>query len=496
MVSIKRALGVSLASRIWGAALSILVVPVYVRILGIESYGLIGLFASLQVMISFLDLGLGTTLIREFGRLAGEPDGRQEMQDAARSCEAVYLVVGFLIGVSLALLGPWLLDHWLTLDQLNRDEAGRALVWGAIALAIQWPATLYGSGLEGLQRQTSLGVLTASATTARVLLTLSAVSFVSPSIELFFAANALGACGHTLAGHLVFWRALGPCQRPARILHSFLARSRAFAGTVTGITVSSIILTQLDKVILSKVLTLPDFGIYALTSALAGGLYVLISPVFGILYPHLCSLTAKGNTVEIAKSYHIATQFLAFLLVPAVAVVAFFSGEILFVWTGNADICERAHWPLVFLFSGNAINGIMNAPYALQLAAGWTGLSLLLNVAAVVVLAPVTYFLALAYGPAGGAAAWLLLNIFLFLTAPQLMHERLLRGEMFKWYIHDIGRAVMAAGAAAALLHLALPVMTSRPMLGLAVVAAWLAALGATGLALPAIRIRLQGLYR
>ena len=93
-MNIRRSLGVSLASRIWGAALSILVVPVYVRILGIESYGLIGLFASLQVLISFLDLGLGTTLIREFGRLAGSPDGQQEMRDVARTCDIVYLVVG------------------------------------------------------------------------------------------------------------------------------------------------------------------------------------------------------------------------------------------------------------------------------------------------------------------------------------------------------------------------------------------------------------------
>lgn len=496
VVGIRRALGVSLAARIWGAGLSILVVPIYVRILGIESYGLIGLFASLQVLISFLDFGLGTTLIREFGRLGGSADGRQEMRDIARTCEIVYLVVGCLIGVCLALIAPWLLDHWLTLDQLDRDEAARALVWGAIALAVQWPVTLYGSGLEGLQRQTTLGLLSATAVTGRILLTLSAIWFISPTLEFFFAANAIGALGHTIAGRTVLWRTLGPSRRPARLLPKFLTRSRGFAGAMTAISLTSIILTQLDKVILSKVLALPDFGVYALTSALAGGLYVLISPVFGILYPHLCSLVAKGNARETVSSYHLATQFLAFLLVPAVAVVAFFSGDILFVWTGNAGISERAHWPLVFLFAGNAINGLMNAPYALQLASGWPGLALISNVTAVIVLAPVTYFLAINYGPAGGAAAWLLLNICFILVAPQVMHRRLLIGEKFKWYIHDIGRAVIAAGAVAAMLWWILPAMSSRSMLGLTIVGVWLAAVAATGFALPAIRTRLQGLYR
>lgn len=495
-MGIRRSLGVSLASRLWGAALSILVVPIYVRILGIESYGLIGLFTSLQVLVSFLDFGLGTTLVREFGRLAGSPDGRQEMRDIARTCEIVYLVVGCLIGVSLALLTPWLLDHWLTLDRLNRDEAASALVWGSIALAVQWPATLYGCALEGLRRQTTLGLLSAATATGRVLLTLSALWFLSPTLEFFFAASAIGALCHTVAGHILLWRTLDSPGRPARILPKLLTRSRGFAGAMTAISLTSIILAQLDKVILSKALTLPDFGVYALTSALAGGLYVLIGPVFGVFYPQLCSLVAKGNAAETASSYHLATQFLAFLLVPAVAVVAFFAGDILFVWTGNAGISERAHWPLVFLFSGNAINGIMNAPYALQLASGWPGLALKSNVTAVIVLAPATYFLAINYGPAGGAAAWLLLNICFILVAPQVMHGRLLIGEKVKWYIHDIGRAVMAATAVVTMLWSILPAMDSRPMLGLTVVGVWLAAVIATGFALPAIRLRLQGLYR
>ena len=493
-MKLRRSLGVSLVSRLWGAALSILVVPVYVRILGIESYGLIGLFTSLQVLISFLDFGLGTTLIREFGRLAGSADDRQEMRDVARTCEIVYLVVGCLIGISLGLLGPWLLDHWLTLDRLSRDEAGKALAWGAFALAVQWPSALYGSGLEGLRRQTALGLLSAATGTGRVLLVLSAIWFIAPRLELFFAANAMAGLAHTIAARTIFWRSLGSSERPPQILPGFLTRSRGFAGAMTGIFLTSIILTQLDKIILSKVLALPDFGIYALTSALAGGLYVLIGPVFGIVYPQLCSLVAGGNEEDTSNAYHLASQFLALLLIPALAVVALYSRDILFVWTGNADISQRAHWPLVFLFAGNAINGLMNAPYALQLASGWPGLALVSNVIAVVVLAPVTWFLAMNYGPAGGAAAWLLLNICFIMIAPQIMHRRLLTGEMFNWYVRDTGRAVLTAGMVVATLRSILPVAGSRPALGLTVAAVWLVALGATAFALPAIRQRLPKL--
>lgn len=487
----RRALGVSLASRIWGAGLGILAVPIYVRVLGIESYGLIGLFASLQVLISFLDFGLGTTMVREFGRLGASPDGRTEMRDIARTCELTYVAVGCLIGAGVAVLAPWLLDHWLNLDRLSREEAGTAVAWGALALAVQWPSALYGSGLEGLQRQAALGFLAAATGTGRVVLALSAIWFIAPRLDVFFAANALAGLAHTLAARRLFWRSLGAAARPPRFLRGFLTRSRGFAGAMTGIFMTSIVLTQQDKIILSKVLALPDFGIYALTSALAGGLYVLIGPVFGTLYPRLCATVASGSVDDTRNIYHLASQFLALLLIPALAVVALYSSDILFVWTGDAEISQRAHWPLVFLFAGNTINGLMNAPYALQLASGWPGLALASNLVAVFLLVPVTYFLAIGYGPAGGAAAWFLLNTFFILIAPHIMHRRLLTGEVFNWYVHDIGRAVLAAGSAVAALRWALPTTTTRPLLGLAVTGVWLAALGAAAVALPAIRQRL-----
>ena len=45
--------------------LSIIFVPIYLNYLGAEGYGLIGVFASLQGILSVLDAGLGGALSRE-----------------------------------------------------------------------------------------------------------------------------------------------------------------------------------------------------------------------------------------------------------------------------------------------------------------------------------------------------------------------------------------------------------------------------------------------
>ena len=126
--TVKKALVASFASRIWSAGLNIVVVPIYLRLIGIESYGLIGLFSSLQVLVSFLDFGLGSTLIREFSRVNNSPEQKQRMSDLAKACELLYILVAVFITIILFVFIPWIVNSWIKLGQLNHSVAEKALM--------------------------------------------------------------------------------------------------------------------------------------------------------------------------------------------------------------------------------------------------------------------------------------------------------------------------------------------------------------------------------
>ena len=51
--------------------MGLIFVPVYIKYLGIESYGLIGFFASMQAWFALLDMGMTPTLGREIARFTG-----------------------------------------------------------------------------------------------------------------------------------------------------------------------------------------------------------------------------------------------------------------------------------------------------------------------------------------------------------------------------------------------------------------------------------------
>jgi O-antigen/teichoic acid export membrane protein len=75
----RRAAVAQLSSNLWAAAIGLVFVPVYIRFLGIESYGPLGLYAALQGLACVLDLGLTTTINRELARLSAREFGLAPM---------------------------------------------------------------------------------------------------------------------------------------------------------------------------------------------------------------------------------------------------------------------------------------------------------------------------------------------------------------------------------------------------------------------------------
>ena len=56
-------------------------IPLYIKYLGIEAYGLIGIFALLQAWLALLDMGMTPTLSREMARFTGGAHDAQSIRD-------------------------------------------------------------------------------------------------------------------------------------------------------------------------------------------------------------------------------------------------------------------------------------------------------------------------------------------------------------------------------------------------------------------------------
>jgi len=72
------------------AIVSIIALPFYLPLIGIEAYGLIGFFAAFQAILSVLDLGLGVTITKELAVRSAKSDDKSGTRDLVRTSEAIY----------------------------------------------------------------------------------------------------------------------------------------------------------------------------------------------------------------------------------------------------------------------------------------------------------------------------------------------------------------------------------------------------------------------
>lgn len=70
-MSIKRNIVAGIATQIYVTLISFLILPLYLKYMGAETYGLVGFFTMLQVWFNLLDVGLTPTITRETSRFQG-----------------------------------------------------------------------------------------------------------------------------------------------------------------------------------------------------------------------------------------------------------------------------------------------------------------------------------------------------------------------------------------------------------------------------------------
>ena len=81
------------------AILNMLFIPVYLKYIGSEGYGLIGIFASIQSILYILDSGLSTTINKELAGLSSGLSNKQKIVNLVKTLETIYWPVAMLAGI-------------------------------------------------------------------------------------------------------------------------------------------------------------------------------------------------------------------------------------------------------------------------------------------------------------------------------------------------------------------------------------------------------------
>jgi O-antigen/teichoic acid export membrane protein len=444
----------------WSALMQLVCIPLYIKFMGIEAFGLIGFYLMFQAITQVLDLGLSPTMNREMARYSVQPEKAAEARDLVRTLEAGYWLIGLVVAIILIGASTWIATHWIKANVLPFHTVREALLLMGILAFFQWPVSFYQGGLMGLHRQVlfntvRIGVVTLNGGGAVLILWL-----VSPTIQAFLLWQIVVNAAQAVVLAMLLWKCLPATHRAPRFEFSLLRNIGRFAAGVGGITLIGLALTQIDKVVVSKLLSLTMLGYYILASAAANSLLIIAAVIFNVIFPRMSAQVAAGDENGLRQSYHTGSQLMAVLVLPLAAVLSFFSFDVMHLWTRNIDAASFAAPVLRILIIGSALNALLFLPYSLQLAFGWTRLNLTVGLISIVIIIPATVVATKHFGPIGAATVWVALNVMNMLVVVPIMHKRILPHEA-RGYFKDVGLPMVAIIVTAALARLAFPNLTT-----------------------------------
>ncbi len=450
-MALKRNLIANYLGQVWSALMGLAFIPLYIKYLGIESYGLIGLFGVLQAWLGLLDMGMTPTLNREMARFTGGTHSATSIRDLLRSIEFIAISIAMLVGLGIWAASGWLASDWLHAENLPIETVAQAFsIMGAVT-ALRFVEGIYRSAIVGLQRQVLFNAINSALATLRGFGAVGILMWVSPTIEAFFIWQGLISLLTLGVLASATYRAMPKAERGGQFSMPALHGIGRFAGGMMGITLLSLLLMQVDKILLSKLLTLSEYGYYTLATVVSSSLYMLTGPITQAWFPRLSELHANNRQTELIEKYHQGAQLVSVFMGSAAIIMIVFAKTVLQLWTHNADLANRSATLLGLMALGNLLNGLMWIPYQTQLAHGWTSLTTRINIISVSIIVPAILWATPRYGAEGAAWVWISLNTGYVLIGIHFMYRKIMTGEKWNWYRQDIFQPLGVAAMVATL---------------------------------------------
>ncbi len=427
------------ASQFYVAFVGVFLVPVYLRLMGAEAYGLVGFFMMMQAWFQLLDFGLTATISRETARYLGGGLDALALRRLLRSLEGCFWAIGIAAAVAIACAAPTVALHWLKIQRLSPIEVEVSLSIMGLTVAARWIGGLYRGAISGLERQVWLGLFNIAVVTARFVGVLPLLIFVSVDPVPFFIFQAV-VCSVELVVLLLFAYALIPLPVGTRNRWSWrpLRTVFKFSATVAFTSAVWVVVTQTDKLLISKLLPLEEYGFFTAAVLVASAITLISGPVTQALLPRLTRLSQQSDVAGVVALYRQATQGIAAIAGSASVVMAVFAEQILWAWTGNAPFAA-AYAPVLALYAiGNGFLSLAAFPYYLQFAYGDLHLHFRGNVLFVAVLLPAILFATARFGAVGAGTVWALTNGLFFVCWTPLVHRKFIPGLHRQWLVQDV----------------------------------------------------------
>jgi O-antigen/teichoic acid export membrane protein len=446
---------------------AIFAIPLLIRGLGTDRFGVLALAWVLIGYLSLFDLGLSRALTKLVAEKLGVGQ-EQEIPALVWTALFVMFFLGLGVTVVVSLLLPWLVRDILNIPQELYTETLTAFY----LLAIFVPIVIISVGFRGILDAHQRFDLTNA-----VRIPLGIYSFIAPLLVLPFSRSLFPVVGILVAGRLIACLVqLLLCFHVVPSLRKDIVLRRTMVGPLirfgSWMTVTNIVsplMVYLDRFFIGALISVAAVAYYATPHEVVTKLLLISGSVMGVLFPAFSTSFAQDHSrTKLLFGRGVKCIFL--ILFPITLLIVTMAHDGLRFWLGD-EFAQNSTKVLQWIAVGVFIHSLGQVPYALIQGVGRPDLTAKLHLIELPFYLICLWWIIGINGIVGAAIAWVLRiavdTLFMFVMAQRLLQIR--EGMMWRklllmgFVLLTFVLATVLTGLAVKVLFLLLMLLTYVP---------------------------------
>ncbi|CAM7212285.1 MATE family efflux transporter [Citrobacter sedlakii] len=385
----------------WLGISNIILMPIYLKMLGPTQWGIVSLCIAVQAFMFLVDAGLAQIMPRDIAK----EKNHKGLLSVFLTYNYLYIIIAFFVFIVGYIALPYIISHWFNEGIIQKKDLYIALKLLLIQFVFQLVNNSNLCYWYGIQKQ--------HIACARQIIFFSIKHFLALILIFYWDNTAVSyqlsffvvtAIECLLNRHAVMKDLKG--KQDYRFVFNFTRITSLFkeSGVLSFAILLGMFTTQIDKILLSKQVTLENFGYYSIIAFLGAAFLQLQYPLMRAFLPKLASEKQHSNLL----GYVTMLKFILLFCVFPTILAIIFADKILLIWLHNEEIASFGVGVLRLILLATVINGFYNIIYQRIIIFGDGRYILLINATCLLLVFPVTYILSLKIGVLAGGVAWLL----------------------------------------------------------------------------------------
>jgi len=341
---------------------SLITVPIYLSVIGLERYGLLAICWVVLGYMEVFEFGLGTATAQHVALLKNS--GREIRSETVWGSLVLSLLLGTAGALLLVGLAPPVLHAAMNQKSAFAQEVADSIIWLSLLVPLTTCYSALSGALQGREEFLRLNLINGSGATILAVAPLVAAVFFGPQLPVLIISLIIVRLT-SVTVFLIACRRTVPLLPPNLPSRSVLRSLLTFGGWVTGESLFAPVLLSAEKVALGWLETATAVSLYMIPFNILSRLLLLPQSLASALIPRFAGMGATPADEATRNAF----RNLELLITPLALFAMLALKPFLIVWIGSPLAAACAPVGMV-LITGFWFNSCGHVPYARLIGSG------------------------------------------------------------------------------------------------------------------------------